>query len=355
MWWDARRLHMQTRQGRLAQVGAAALGLSLTISLAAPGEAVTQSASAAACEIPVAASALPPAADATPGSSPVSAADVIQIEGGSDDAATPASLPLATPIAPETTPPAPDPEVQLRSELRAVADALAACLSAGDAEMVTRLAGEQFLGQLYGSSVPFSREDYLAIASELTPIPTRIVAVADVEQTSENRATAAVTQVVGNQLLRAEWTFTQATGRDRADDETAWLVATERRLPVEAPRGASLINVEIGARSFTLNEQTVDGPDVILRGANTATVDHEMLVLRYENGFTSTDLLRSAGPNFPDEVTFIGEVAVRAEDTAELVLVDLEPGAYTIVCLFSNEDGLPYLVDGMEATFTVEE
>ena len=63
----------------------------------------------------------------------------------------------------------------LTEELTAVAESLAACLSEGDAETVTELAAERYLGQLFGSSVPFSRDDYVAIASELTPIPTRIM------------------------------------------------------------------------------------------------------------------------------------------------------------------------------------
>ena len=39
---------------------------------------------------------------------------------------------------------------------------------------------------------------------------------------------------------------------------------------------------------------------------------------------------------------------------AGAVLVDLDRGEYTLVCLFPDPEGIPHLAQGMEATFTVE-
>jgi hypothetical protein len=91
---------------------------------------------------------------------------------------------------------------------------------------------------------------------------------------------------------------------------------------------------------------------VVLRGNNLAAEDHELLVLKFANGFTTDDLLRAAGPKLPEDVTWVGEIAVRGGREGDLVLVDLDPGNYTIVCLFPNANGVPYLADGMEATFS---
>jgi hypothetical protein len=91
----------------------------------------------------------------------------------------------------------------------------------------------------------------------------------------------------------------------------------------------------------------------VLRGNNTSNEDHEMLVLRFAPGFTAEDLLRASGPDLPKEVTYIGELPVRATGRGDLVLTDLERGTYHIVCLFLDADGTPHLADGMEATFTV--
>jgi uncharacterized cupredoxin-like copper-binding protein len=79
-----------------------------------------------------------------------------------------------------------------------------------------------------------------------------------------------------------------------------------------------------------------------------------MLVLRLAPGYTTVDLLRASGPDLPREVTFIGARTVTAGDEGDLVLVDLEPGEYNLVCLFPDPEGIPHLAQGMEATFTVE-
>jgi hypothetical protein len=79
-----------------------------------------------------------------------------------------------------------------------------------------------------------------------------------------------------------------------------------------------------------------------------------MLVLRFADGVTSADLLRQPGPGLPRGVSYVGQATVPAGGRAELVLVDLAPGDYAIVCLFPTPRGTPHLALGMEATFTVE-
>ena len=125
-------------------------------------------------------------------------------------------------------------------------------------------------------------------------------------------------------------------------------------MPGVAPPDATAIDVEIGDRSFSLGETTVSGPDVVLSGTNISDEDHEMLVLRLASGYTTADLLRASGPDLPQEVTFIGAATVTAGNERDLVLVDLDPGEYTLVCLFPDPEGIPHLAQGMEATFTVE-
>jgi hypothetical protein len=301
------------------------------------------------CEIPAAVSAAPvPAATEEAAPTPVGSA-IIQVEGEATPAASVASSPVATPI-----PPTPDAVETLTQDLTAVAEALAACLSEGDVETVVALAGERYLGQMFGGSVPLSAAEYIALASQLTPTPTRIVALEDVAPDGDDRAVAVVTHIVANQLMRAEWTFTQVDEDDRAEDESRWRLDGERQLAVPTPSGATPLGVEIGDLSFDLSAADVAGPDVVLRGLNVSAEDHEMLVLRLAPGYTTADLLRATGPDLPQEVTFIGERPVPAGEQADLVLVDLEPGAYTLVCLFTDSQGVPHLAQGMEAVFTVE-
>lgn len=334
MIWSVQPRHW-IRQGPLDFRSArtrAPLALLLASSLVGAVLTATPSARAATCDVPSSTS------DTTTSIGSV----IIQIEGPEE--ATPVSLPAATP--PGATPIAPDPAAMLVDELTSVSKLLAACLSSGDHEAVTELATERYLGQLFGSSVPLSREDYLAISAELSSVPTRIARLEDVERLNDDQAKATVTQVVGNQLQRAEWTFEQV-------GSNGWQLAFERQLPVDAPSSAAFIEVEIRDVSFDLKPATVSGPDVILRGTNVASEDHEMLVIKMADGFTTADFLRESGPDLPDDVTFIGEISVRAGREQDLVLVDLDPGVYTIVCLFLDAEGMPFLVSGMEAAFTV--
>jgi hypothetical protein len=320
------------------------------VSLIGGGFRWTPVARAAACEVPVAAGRGLPTA---PAATPAAGAGIIQVEGTPKDA-TPASLPRATTGTPIATLPTAASSEVLTADLTAVSEALAACLSAGDAETVTTLADPRYLGQLFGSSVPLAAEDYIAIASELTPVPTRILRLENATQTAADRATATVTQVVGNQLLQDEWTFQRVAPGDRPANRNPWMIRSERSLPVTAPPDAGAIEVDIADTKYTLDTNRVTGPNVVLHGTNTTDVDHEMLVLKLTNGITTKDLLRAAGPDLPANAHFLGEVPIRGGHEADLVLVELDPGTYTIVCLFPNADGVPYLADGMEATFTVE-
>lgn len=289
--------------------------------------------------------AIPGAASATPGAA-ASTGTVISIEGNA--ASTPGALPQATPMAT----PAAERDI-LHDELNAAANALAACLSAGDAAMVIELAGERYLGQLFGSSVPLAASDYQAIAAELRPAPVRIASLEEATLTDNDHATAVVTQVVGNQVLRATWLFERAPRGARRADQNPWKLSYERALPIEIPADAKAVDVELSDYDITMDTADLEGPIVVLRGENVAEEDHEMLVLKLENGATTDDLLQATGPDLPPDITFSGEVPVRGGQEQDLLLVDLQPGTYVVVCLFPDADGVPHLTFGMEEVFTI--
>ena len=268
-----------------------------------------------------------------------------------ESVATPDTAPAGdgTPVARRTDqePPA------LAAELTAVAEALAACFSAGRAPVIATLATERYLGQLYGGGIPLPREDYLALAPDLDPVPTLIRSVRDVRREGNDRATAEVVSVVGRQLLRSRWAFVLAPRAEREPGQTAWRVDAEQPLPFEPPEGASRIEVAIEEYAFGLGETEVDGPTVVLEGRNGGAEDHELLVLRFADGVTTADLLRQTGPGLPRGISYVGQVTVPAGERSTLTLVDLEPGEYALVCLLPDADGTPHLALGEEATLVV--
>lgn len=260
------------------------------------------------------------------------------------------TAPVSTPAGDRT--PAADPEAALARELTEVAQALGACLSDGDAAGVVELATEAYLGQLYGGGDPLGYDDYLVIAPQLDTVPTDVRGLEEVRPSGDDRATAVVTQVVGNQLLRSRWTFVREPRRNDPD-ASPWRVDREEALPVAPPSGSRAIDVTLSDYAFALDPVAVAGADLLLRGENVAAQDHEMLVLRVEGGRTVQDLLRAVGPALPDGFAYVGQATVPAGGSAELALVDLEPGDYLLVCLFPDERGLPHAALGMAAAFNV--
>ena len=324
----------------------AALAATLVVATALPlvPAAPPALAQAAGCAIPARQAVVaPPVTPAPIVIAPVRRGVATPVPAGSA-AARPAASPMAV-----------DPMAALTTELTGAAEALAACLTAGDGELVTRLATGRYLGHLYGDPSPLSAEDYLALTAGVAPVPVTIRALSDVRQEGETGASAEVISVVGNQLLRSRWSFVLAPEDERDEDESRWQVDAESPLAPAPPADAASIAVTLADYSFTLDATSVSGAAVVLNGRNESEQDHEMLVLRLDAGQTTTDLLRGVGPGLPPGITYIGQATVPAGESAELVLVDLAPGDYTLVCFFLTADGIPHLALGMEAGFTVSD
>ena len=258
----------------------------------------------------------------------------------------------------------PDPAVAqavLAAEVEGVARALAACLTAGDAETVVALVTEGYLGQAYGGGEPLTADQYLAFAGDLPPLVTEIRAFGDIRAEGADRVSADVVYVIANQLRHGRWTFVRGEGdggtpaADAADegDDAGWQVDSEEPLPVSAPAEAATVEVELEDGAFALDPEGVEGAAVVLEGRNTGERDHEMLVLRLDEGVTTESLLQEPGPRLPEGIAFVGQATVPAGGEATLTLVDLDAGTYTLVCLLPDEDGIPDLADGMEAELEV--
>ncbi len=264
----------------------------------------------------------------------------------------PAAQPAASPVA--TTATATSASVVAASDgdaVQAVARAFASCLTKGNYRTAARLATANELGALYGGGEPLEAADFLALVKDVPPVSTRIVAIANVRIQGGKSATAIVESVVGNQLLHERWSFTISSAVRQG--ETGWQVDGQEAMTVEPPDGASSLEVAMEENAFGLVETEVRGPDLVLKGRNGGAEDHEMLVVRLRRGTTTGDILRAPGPGLPRGATFVGQVTVPADDRAEMVLVDLDPGTYTIIDLLPAPNGTPHLASGMEIDFQV--
>jgi hypothetical protein len=235
---------------------------------------------------------------------------------------------------------------------------IAACQSQRRVKTLTHLVSEGFLGDVYAGGGKITVQEFIAFGRTLPDLPVTIVSVSDVRLDGEEHATAEVVSIVGNQLVRARWSFvfhTESSGDDTGDEVPVgvWIATGVSALPVELPDGATTIEMNIAKNAYDPDELDADGPSVVINARNADEVDHELLVVSLAKGITTRDLLTAPGPSLPDGVTVIGQLTVPANGAATLVLVNLKPGDYSIVDLLPSSDGAPYLAHGMDAKLTV--
>jgi hypothetical protein len=327
------------RPARAGVLGAVvALVLAAAFSWAAPAGATGSSASDAAIN--------PAAAQASRCRIPTDA-DRAPLTDGTGSTASPDA---ATPVA--------DPEaVEAAVDIDLVIRALAACLTAGDYQTVTDLASGQFLGVLAGTGGELDAATYVMLAEDQPTTPFRIRSVSAIQVTGEGQATADVVYAIANQLFHGRWTFTQVEGGSDATGapERRWIVEAEQPMVAEPPADAAEIEVTLDEYEITIDPAETAGPHVVLSAENTGENEHEILVLRVDDGGDVQDLLTEPGPELPAGLVFGAYIAVPAGATATIPLVNLDPGTYAIVSLLLNAEGVSDLAQGMEAEFTISE
>ena len=263
-------------------------------------------------------------------------------------ATTPKATPVSgTPTAAATSSSASTVDDATANELRGLAFAIVNCNSQSDVATLTTMVTDTFLAQTYAGGASLSHDDLVAIAS-VTTVPQQELLAFDNLQQNGAAISAEVIYTSGNQLLHERWTFVKSA------DGSTWLLDTEETLPALTQKGASITSVTIRDNGIKTEPREVEGPDVVIHGKNTDTAEHEMLVLRLPEGATTDILLESAGPNLPDGVDFIGQMTVPAGGEALLPLIDLPAGNYVIVDMLLDDNGTPYLADGLKARLIVK-
>jgi uncharacterized cupredoxin-like copper-binding protein len=266
------------------------------------------------------------------------------------DTATPVidgATPMASPVA-ETAPAGPD--AQVMEDVTGVVTALVSCLNERDFETYAALTSDLWRGAMFGIDEPLEADLFVDLAEVQEATETRLLDVSNLQVVDESTVTVDVTYVNASQLRTSRWTLSH----ERVQGLPTWVLQSGEGLPVQAPEGASVIDVAFGDASYTVDPATASSTDVVLNLSNPTGTVHEALVLRLDEGMTTDAVLQSTGGVLPEGVALIGQATVAPGGHGQLVLVDLQPGTFTIVDLLPGENGLPHLSAGMEATFTVE-
>jgi hypothetical protein len=295
------------------------------------------------------------AQDASPGASPV-AGDCVapEIPAGTptpmEEEASPAAGDAleATPegeveIVPEASPeipqgePAPD---DVAADVEAAVQNFAACYNAGEYEKVAALHTPAGLLEECGTANPY---DGPACFGGTPPVSN--VVVGDVQVHGDGRVSADVTAQVGSFLIHERFFFV------RGDDGT-YLVDATPDLPVAVPVGATVVAGELADYAFVLSETSAPAGDIAFTVTNTGEYPHELVVLKLPEGVTVEALFEDE--SLFEQVEFLGfTFAEPGQDASPLVMVDVEPGTYTLVCFVDVPEGIPHVMRGMVLEFEV--
>jgi hypothetical protein len=117
--------------------------------------------------------------------------------------------------------------------------------------------------------------------------------------------------------------------------------------------GVSLGENEDGTYFITPAAESAPATDLlILQATNVGQEPHEMIMLQLPEGADPAGLLD--GSIAEEDVNFIGVVVTpKTGDIADMNLVGLPIGVYTLACFFDSPDGAPHAAHGMVAQFEV--
>jgi hypothetical protein len=179
-----------------------------------------------------------------------------------------------------------------------------------------------------------------------TPTITSIV-VSDVQAHEDRRVSADVVAHVGSFLSHERFFFVMA-------DDGTYLVDETPDLPVDVPEAATMIDGEMADYEFILSATSAPAGDIAFNLTNTGEYPHEMVAVMLPEGITIEDVF--ADESLFGQVQFMGFTFAEPGQVANpLVLVDVQPGIYTMVCFVDVPEGIPHVMRGMILEFEVTE
>jgi uncharacterized cupredoxin-like copper-binding protein len=259
-------------------------------------------------------------------------------------------LPPGTPIpqqtqatpAPEDASLAPTADEATAARIIAGIENFVACRNAGNYAAYAALVTPNRLLVEAGTTNPYD----LVADLQAFNLPITTLSLGDVRSHPDGRFSAEFVHLFGPHLYYRSRLFVLEEGGYVKFDE-------ERYLPEEPPGEQSAVDVRLIDFAFELSQDAIANAQyVVLRGQNSGAYPHEIVVARLPEGATVEQALTGAVPE--DQIEFIGQTAIAPGQSDDLVLVNLVPGTYTLLCLLDEPDGVPHAARGMAAQLTIE-
>lgn len=313
---------------------ACAVAALLTVGFGSFGSVAAQDASPVAmteCDAPD----LPPGAPTDPSASPVAMEDMGEMEE------------MASPVAEEEDAGTPA-EGAVADEILAAANNLAACINGGDVEGAVALMTPNFLMGTFGISNPYDAVEFMTGTTfgDFSASNPRVY---------EDGSVSADATYMNSQYQLTGETWHLIDGGDY------WMIDSLDGFTPEFDGDSAIVGVTLsdatddaGAVTYSIvpNAPSVAQPEVLLFHAiNAGAMDHELVVVQLPEGADPAGLMD--GSIADTDVVFVGQITVAAGEQGDMVLIGLPAGVYTMVCFFSDDQGVPHFVNGMVAQFEV--
>ncbi len=228
------------------------------------------------------------------------------------------------------------------AEVEAAVDNAVACINAGEFESFAALHTEAGLMAECGTTNVYDAP----MCFEGGP-PIVNWEVTDVQVHDDGRVSADLVIQFGSFLVRERTFFA-------VSDDGMYLLDPSFELPVDVPEGATTIDGELADYEFILSEASAPAGDIAFNVTNTGQYPHEVVVLQLPEGITVEDVF--ADESLFAQVQFFGfTYADPGAEALPLVMVDMEPGVYTLVCFIDEPEGIPHVMRGMILEFEVTE
>jgi hypothetical protein len=233
----------------------------------------------------------------------------------------------------------------LADEAIAAAENFVNCLNSGDPESLAALVSSNLIMFFFGTTNPYD----IVAEQEADPLPPITIRSLDNPLAyDDGRVSVDVVYSGGfafgpNQVNHDRWVFVEAGEH--------WLLDEIRAQPFA--EAATIVDVEMVDFAFDLSQDAAPAGGLIAFNiVNAGEFPHEAAVVLLPEGVTVEQVLED--PALEEQVGFFGGNFAEPGGRASFALENLEPGTYTLVCFVDEPDGVPHVVRGMVASFTVE-
>jgi uncharacterized cupredoxin-like copper-binding protein len=256
-----------------------------------------------------------------------------------------AEMPGAEEAAPAASPEAGTPadEATTQTAVAAVQN-IVNCLNSGNYEGVAALFTPNMVRQIAGTTNPYD------VLDALQGLVFRDFQTDGVATYADGRLSIEVTYLETEyQYVHERWWLVQ--------DGDYWKLDGYDTLTPEPAGDTAVVGVALGSPdneySITPNTDSVtQSPVLIFHATNAGKEAHMLAVLKLPAGATIDQVMQDE--SLQQQTEFIGSIDYLAPGEAQdLALVNLPPGAYTLICFFPAPDGKTHAEHGMVTTFTV--